>query len=106
MADPIRPIDIDARRMQVEATRMRPPQMRPLGTESRSFQDVLAEAVSEVKQLQNNADSTIKKVVSGEIKDVSEAIVAVQEADLAFQTMMTVRNRVLTAYEEIIRMQI
>ncbi|MCC6144389.1 MAG: flagellar hook-basal body complex protein FliE [Candidatus Hydrogenedentes bacterium] len=106
MADPIRPIDIDARRMQVDATRMRPAQTRPLGTERPSFQDVLAEAVSEVKQLQNNADTTIKKVVSGEIKDVSEAIVAVQEADLAFQTMMTVRNRVLTAYEEIIRMQI
>jgi len=76
-------------------------------TESKtSFKDILVEAVSEVQKLQNEADTTIKKLVSGEIKDVTEVMVAVQRADTAFQTLMAVRNKVITAYEEIMRMQI
>jgi flagellar hook-basal body complex protein FliE len=44
--------------------------------------------------------------VSGEIKDVSEAMVQLQKADTAFKTMMTVRGKVMDAYQEIMRMQI
>jgi len=78
---------------------------RPSGAE-RPFSEFLADAVTEVQRLQNEADTTIKKLVSGEITDVTEAMVEVQQADQAFQTMMAVRSRVLNAYEEIIRMQI
>lgn len=78
---------------------------RPGGAE-RPFSEFLADAVTEVQRLQNEADSTIKKLVSGEITDVSEAMVEVQQADHAFQTMMAVRSRVLNAYEEIMRTQI
>jgi flagellar hook-basal body complex protein FliE len=44
--------------------------------------------------------------VSGEIKDVTDAMIAVEKADVAFQTMMAVRNKIVSAYEEIMRMQI
>jgi len=90
---------------EISAREMRQPLMRP-AEPGRSFQEVLADTVSEVQRLQDDADITIKQVVSGEITDVAEAMVAVERADVAFQTMMTVRNRVLTAYEEIMRMQI
>ena len=75
-------------------------------TSAGSFNDVLAEAVGEVQRLQNEADMTIKQVVSGEIRDVTDAIVALEKADVAFQTMMTVRNKIVAAYEEIMRTQI
>lgn len=71
-----------------------------------SFRETLAEAISEVQRLQNEADTTIKQLVAGDIKDVAEALVAVERADVSFQTMMTVRNRVVSAYEEIMRMQV
>lgn len=74
--------------------------------ENTSFKDILLEAVSEVQRLQEEADMTIKQLVSGEINDVSEVMIAVQKADTAFQTLMAVRNKVITAYEEIMRMQI
>ena len=74
-------------------------------TSAGSFKDVL-EAVGEVQRLQNEADMTIKQVVSGEIRDVTDAIVALEKADVAFQTMMTVRNKIVAAYEEIMRTQI
>lgn len=75
-------------------------------TGASSFKDVLAEAVGEVQRLQDEADMTIKQVVSGEIKDVTDAMIAVEKADVAFQTMMAVRNKIVSAYEEIMRMQI
>ena len=71
-----------------------------------SFKEVLASAVTEVQQLQTDADHTIKQLVAGEIKDVSQAMVAIEKADVAFQTMMTVRGKVMSAYEEIMRMQV
>lgn len=85
------------------------PELKPrsiLKKEDASFKDILVEAVSEVQKLQEEADTTIKKLVSGEIKDVSEVMIAVQRADTAFQTLMAVRNKVITAYEEIMRMQV
>lgn len=76
------------------------------GKESSSFKDVLAQAVGEVQRLQNEADTTIKQLVSGELKDVGEAMVAVERADVSFQTMMLMRNKIVAAYEEVMRMQV
>ena len=106
MADPLKVPGLDLRPLEISAKQMRAPQPRPLGPERKSFKATLAEAVTEVQRLQTEADTTIKQLVAGEIKDVTEAMVAVEKADVAFQTMMTVRNKVMTAYEEIMRMQV
>lgn len=91
--------------MEIDPTRMRQP--APVDrTEGKSFKEVLADTIGEVQRLQNEADTTIKKLVAGEIKDVTEAMVAVEKADVSFQTMMAVRNRIVAAYEEIMRMQV
>ena len=106
MSDPLK-IDIN----QIRSGDVNPAQMRParsanISGEQTSFADTLAGAVSEVQRLQTEADTTINKVVSGEIKDVSEAMVALQKADTSFKTMMAVRGKVMDAYQEIMRMQI
>lgn len=104
MVDPIRVPGIGMQPVEVDPKRLRPPQ--PAAPQGGSFKDVLTEAVGEVQRLQTEADATIKKLVAGEIKDVTEAMVAVEKADVAFQTMMTVRNKMVQAYEEIMRMQV
>ena len=71
-----------------------------------SFKAVLADAVGEVQRLQNDADSAIRKLVSGEVKDITDAMVAIEKADVSFQTMMAVRNKIVAAYEEVMRMQV
>ena len=71
-----------------------------------SFKDVLADAVGEVERLQNDADTAIKQLVSGEVKDITDAMVAIEKADVSFQTMMAVRNKIVAAYEEVMRMQV
>ena len=105
MPNPIRVPGIGMQPVEVHPKQLRP--ARPTAPpEAKSFKDVLTETVSEVQRLQNEADATIKQLVSGEIKDVTEAMVAVEKADVAFQTMMTVRNKMVSAYEEIMRMQV
>jgi len=74
--------------------------------EGGSFADVLNEAVTEVQRLQGEADTAIRQLVSGEVKDVTEAMVAIEKADVSFQTMMAIRNKIVAAYEEVMRMQV
>ena len=75
-------------------------------TPGSSFKDVLADSVTEVQRLQTEADATIRQLVAGEIKDVTQAMVAIEKADVSFQTMMAVRNKIVSAYEEVMRMQV
>lgn len=106
MADPLKITAYNLRSPEIEPRQMRPAQPARAGEDGKTFRDTLNEAITEVQRLQTDADTTIKQLVSGDIKDVTEAMVAVERADLAFQTMMTLRNRVVTAYEEILRMQV
>ncbi|MGC2061477.1 MAG: flagellar hook-basal body complex protein FliE [Thermodesulfovibrionales bacterium] len=68
------------------------------------FDSVLKDAVGKVTEVQNEAEKAIRELSSG--GDVTQAIIAMEKADMSFQTMVEVRNRLLTAYEEIMRMQI
>jgi flagellar hook-basal body complex protein FliE len=106
MADPMNVPGINRKPIEISAKQMRPAAPHAPAQPAKSFKDTLAEAVNEVQRLQNEADHTIKQLVAGEIKDVSEAMVAVEKADVAFRTMMTVRGKVMSAYEEVMRMQI
>jgi len=106
MADPLRINSFNLRSPEIDPRQMRPAGNPRAEVEGASFRDTLRYAMSEVQRLQTDADTTIKQLVSGDIKDVTEALVAVEQADMAFQTMMTLRNRVVTAYEEILRMQV
>ena len=106
MSDPLRISSFNLRSPEVDPRQMRPAQSARTESEGVSFRDTLRDAMTEVQRLQTDADTTIKQLVAGDIKDVTEALVAVEQADVAFQTMMTLRNRVVTAYEEIMRMQV
>jgi flagellar hook-basal body complex protein FliE len=106
MVDPLKAPGMNLQPLEVSAKQMRQSPAHAISGETPSFKDVLADAISEVQHLRNEADHTIKQLVAGEIKDVSEAMVAVEKADVSFRTMMTVRGKVLSAYEEIMRMQV
>ena len=69
------------------------------------FSDILDQAVFHVDQLQQDANQKIGAMLSGDASDVHNAMIAVQKADLSFQLMMQVRNKVIQAYQEVERMQ-
>lgn len=71
-----------------------------------NFKDYLSKSIQEIETLQAKADKEIEGLVTGEVTNLSQVMVAVEQANLAFSTMMEIRNKILTAYEEIQRMPI
>jgi flagellar hook-basal body complex protein FliE len=69
------------------------------------FLDVLHSAIDDIQQLEGQAQSQVAGVLEGNGADVHSALIAVEKADLSFQLMMQVRNKIVSAYEEIARMQ-
>ncbi len=68
------------------------------------FDDVMQEAIGKISQIQQDAESAVKELVSG--GDITQAVISMEKADLSFQLMVEVRNKLLNAYEEIMRMQV
>jgi len=80
-------------------------QVRPSGKEpAGGFEDIMQEAIGKISQVQNDADTAVKELASG--GDMTQAIIAMEKADMSFNMMVEVRNKLLNAYEEIMRMQV
>jgi len=71
-----------------------------------SFSEILKSLINQVNELQNKADESVQELVSGETGSIHQVMIAIEEADLAFRLMMEVRNKLIEAYQEIMRMQI
>ena len=71
-----------------------------------SFNDVLKQNLEQVNQLQQNAEMAIEDLVSGRRDDVASVMIAKQKADLAFQMLLQVCNKMLAALEEIKEMRV
>lgn len=71
-----------------------------------SFEDTLKQFVSDVNELQTQADDLKVKWVTGEITDVHEATIAAEEAGTAMELMIEIRNKIVEAYQEIMRMPV
>jgi len=69
------------------------------------FREVLDSAMEDIGHLEGQAQDKISQVLTGTGADVHSALIAVEKADLSFQLMMQVRNKIVSAYEEISRMQ-
>jgi flagellar hook-basal body complex protein FliE len=70
------------------------------------FQDVFEKAVAGVENLRQTADQQVESFLTGEGGELHSMVVATQKADLAFELFLQVRNKVVSAYQEIMRMQI
>ena len=73
--------------------------------EDKNFRHLLQNSLNQISELNQKADSAIKKLATGEIEDVHQVMIAVKKADLAFKTMMQIRNKLIEAYKELMRMQ-
>lgn len=60
--------------------------------------------MSQVQQVQSDASQQVSDLVTGKSGDIHTAMIAVEKADLSFQMMMQVRNKIVSAYQEVSRM--
>jgi len=76
------------------------------GARGKSFSQFLAESLEEVNKLQIDSQKASQNLAAGKVNDVSEVVIAAEKATIALQLTMQVRNKIVDAYQEIMRMQV
>ncbi|HUI55975.1 MAG TPA: flagellar hook-basal body complex protein FliE [Bryobacteraceae bacterium] len=87
------------------------PQLAPLTSgagagQPGEFQKVLTSTIDTLETLNNDASNSVQKFLSGENEELHTTILATQKAQLAFELGLQVRNKVVDAYQEIMKMQL
>lgn len=72
----------------------------------KSFGETLKDAVASVNQLQQTADRKMEDLATGKAKSIPDVMIAAEKADIALKLMLQVRNKVIDAYQEIMKMQV
>ena len=76
------------------------------GSKGVGFSNLLERAVGAVNDKLQSADAEKTKVITGETTNLHQAVIAMQEAGVAFSLMVEVRNKLVESYQELMRMQV
>lgn len=71
-----------------------------------AFLASLKDAIAKVGEAQAQADGSVQALMTGQTTNLHETMIALEKADVSFQMMLQVRNKIVGAYEEIMRMQL
>lgn len=83
----------------------RPDTVQPSGG-AVPFKNILGNLIKDVDELHKTAEKTTEKLITGELEDVHQVVVAMEEAQISFRLMMEVRNKMVEAYKEMMKMQV
>jgi flagellar hook-basal body complex protein FliE len=75
------------------------------GAPGGKFMETLQQTMEQVQDVQGDAQTQVAELLSGQGADLHRAMIAVEKADLSFQLMMQVRNKIVAAYQEVSRLQ-
>ena len=73
---------------------------------SLSFGQMLTDSMSQVNRHQLEADASINNLVTGKQTDIHQTMIAMEKASVSFDMLMQIRNKVISAYDQIMRMPI
>ena len=71
-----------------------------------SFGNILTDSIQQVNRLQVEADSSINGLATGKQTDIHRTMIAMEKASISFELLMQIRNKVISAYDKIMRMPI
>ncbi len=81
-------------------------EVSPSSENANTFSGMLRESFDKVNQYQHDADTATKELISGRSKNIHETMLTIERADSSLKLAMQVRNKILDAYREIMRMQV
>jgi len=67
---------------------------------------MLKGSLDQVNQLQNEADTSIDNLANGTQTDIHQTMIAVEKADVSFELLMQIRNKLIAAYDKVMRMPV
>src|SRR5580700_1949627 len=71
------------------------------GAGGASFADTLKNSINDVARLQQDATKAVQDLATGKNEDVTGVMTAVEKSDLAFKTLLSIRTKLMEAYDEI-----
>ena len=81
--------------------------IKPAGeSASAGFRDVFTNAIQAVEGQGQQAAASVERFLSGDGEELHTAVLATQRAELSFELFLQARNKVVSAYQEIMRMQV
>jgi len=99
--------------MRVEALKLMPIGSQDIGRiaspsegDNKNFGEFLTQALGEVNKLQNDSAKASFDLAAGKLQDISQVTIATEKATIALQLTMQVRNKMIDAYQEVMRMQV
>ncbi len=78
----------------------------PASQGSSLFENMLSQASSNVEDLKRNTDNAVTRFLNGQGGEVHQVALAIHRSEIAMETFMQIRNKVISAYQEVMRMQI
>lgn len=69
------------------------------------FADALKKSLNEVNEMQKDGEKAMSDLATGQVKDLHQAALAIDKAEISMKLMLEVRNKALNAYKEISRTQ-
>lgn len=73
---------------------------------SKSFQNMLNQAISEVNDTQVKGYNAMENIATGKVTNLQQAVQRIEEAELSMKLALEVKNKALNAYKEVMRMQV
>jgi len=104
--DVVQPNALPTPDIQAPAPLGQPGEVSPSQGAGGSFGSILGNLISDVNQKQKAADAAVDGLQSGSGVPLHQAVIAMEEANVSFQLMVEVRNKLLDSYQELMRMQI
>ncbi len=70
------------------------------------FLNILKASLNDVNDMQIKGDAALRDIATGQVKDLHQAALAIDKAEISMKMMLEIRNKALSAYKEILRTQI
>jgi flagellar hook-basal body complex protein FliE len=83
-----------------------PPLAPSLVNEPASFGDLVTQGLQQVNSQLNASQVALQRLATGDVQNLHQVMIGLEESRLSFQLFMQVRNRMLEAYQDIMKMQV
>jgi flagellar hook-basal body complex protein FliE len=99
-------VRVEALKLMPVGSNMMSQGVTPVESGNKNFGEFLTEALGEVNGLQQKAATASYDLAAGKLQDISQVAIATEKANIAMQLTMQVRNKVIDAYQEVMRMSV
>ena len=100
---------MDIARIAAVGSPQQPGSVKPspeLAGNSGSFATLLQQSLDQVNGLQHDADAAAREFALGQAPSVHDTMIAMEKADISLRLAMKIRNKVVEAYQDVMRMQV